>query len=535
MLDILIKGGQVYDGLGGEPYPADVGIAGDRIAAIGQLTGAEARVTIDAARRAVAPGFIDMHSHADLNLLTSPAAEPKVRQGVTTELVGMCGLGPVPTRPQTGAAWRQALIGILGERPEEWPWPTFGAYLAALEAARPALNVAALVTHGAIRAAMLGLEDRRPDEEQLGAMGRMVAAALADGAFGMSVGLVYLPCFFAEGAESVALYSRVAAGGGIMDIHLRSQADQVLAALDEALAIAREAGVALQISHLCAVGKPNWGKPEQMLATIDRARASGQDVTFDQHPYDAGATLLSQVLPAWVVAGGNAALSARLGQPSVRERIRREIESGAESPDPRTPWQNYVGLVGWENILITDVRGGQNLSSVGHTVAELAADRACDPLDAALDLLVAEQGNVGMVMLNTYSAADLAAIMRHEAQMVGSDDVYVGNPHPRLYGTFPRVLGKFAREDGVVSLAQAVRKMTAVPAQRLGLADRGVLREGLAADLVVFDPATVRDRATYASPRQFPLGIEHVIVNGEPAVSNGVQTAARAGQVLRRR
>jgi len=533
MFDILLTGGSVYDGLGGKPYPADVGIAGGRIAAIGRLEGAQAERTIEATGLAVAPGFIDMHSHADLDLLIEPTAAPKVRQGVTTELVGQCGLGVAPTNPATAGAWRRVLTGILGEHPETWPWPTFAAYLADLEAARPALNVAALVTHGAVRAAGVGLDDRFPSAREMVAMERLVDEAMADGAFGLSVGLVYLPCLFAEEAELVALYRRVAARHGLMAIHIRSQASRVLPALDEALAVAARAGVALQVSHLCAAGRPNWGKPELMLAAIDAARARGQDVTFDQHPYDAGSSLLTQILPPWTVGGGTEALLARLRDPLARERIKREMAENTPSPDPRTPWDSYSALLGWENILITAVQSEANRACVGHTIAEVAAARRCDPGETALDLLVEENGVVAMVMRDLYAEGDLATIMRHEAQMVGSDDIYTGTPHPRLYGTFARVLGKFAREDGVISLAQAVRKMTSVPAQRLGLRDRGVLREGLAADVAVFDPATVRDRATYAAPRQFAVGVPYVLVNGELVVDGGVQTKARPGRVLR--
>lgn len=533
MFDLLVTGGHVYDGSGREPFRADVGVVGGHIAAVGRLDGAEARRTISAVGMAVTPGFIDTHSHADLNLLVQPDAAPKVRQGVTTEVVGQCGLGPAPIAPAQAPAWRRTLTGVLGDKPADWAWTSFAAYLAELEAARPALNVAAMTTHGAIRASVLGLDDRAPGPTELAAMERLVDEALGDGAFGLSTGLVYLPCLFAEEQELVALYRRVAARGRLMMIHIRNQANQVLPALDEALTIAAKAGVTLHVSHLCAAGRPNWGAPRAMLAAIDAARARGQDVTFDQHPYDAGSTMLSQVLPPWAVAGGPEALTARLADRATRERIKREIAEDTPSPDPRMPTQNYAKLVGWENILITSVQGEANRACVGRTVAEIAADRGQDPADVALDLLAAEQGMVTMVMLNLYAAEDLATIMRHEAGMIGSDDIYTGTPHPRLYGTFPRVLSKFARADGVLSLAEAVRRMTAVPAKRLGLADRGVIREGAAADLVLFDPVTVHDRATYGQPRQYPIGIHYVVVNGQLVVDDGKQTTARPGRVLR--
>ncbi|MCL4466173.1 MAG: D-aminoacylase [Chloroflexi bacterium] len=534
MFDLLIAGGLVYDGQGGTPYRADVGVVGERIVALGRLGEREAVRTISAGGQAVCPGFIDMHSHADLAVLTEPLAPAKVRQGVTTQLVGQCGLGPAPTTVESAGPWRQTLAGVLGDQPSEWPWRTFASYLDYLARARPALNVATLATFGAIRSAVLGLDDRSPDDRQLAAMAGYVDEALATGAYGLSVGLVYLPCFFAEREELVAVYRRVAAGRALMDIHIRDQADGVLGALREAVTVADSAGVSLHVSHLCAAGPRNWGKPQQMLALIDAARARGQDVTFDQHPYEAGSTLLSQVLPAWSVAGGNQALTARLADPQIRQRIKREIAENPPASDPRMPWQNYVDLVGWGNVLIAGTRSERNRACLGHTVSEIAAERGCEPADAALDLLLAEEGQVAMVLLNLYSPADLALIIKHPAGMIGSDDVYVGNPHPRLYGTFPRVLGKFARDDGALPLAAAIQRLTSAPASRLGLRDRGVLREGAFADIVVFDPASVRDRATYAEPRQFPEGIFFVAVNGQIAVEEGRQTEARAGHLLRR-
>jgi N-acyl-D-amino-acid deacylase len=534
MFDLLITGGLVYDGCGAAPVPADLGITGGRIAAVGRLEGAQAARTLSVPGMAVSPGFIDAHSHADLSLLTAPDAEPKLRQGVTTELVGQCGLGTAPTTPDTVEAWRKSLVGVLGSQPEQWPWPTFAAYLEDLAKSRPGLNVAALVTHGAVRAAVVGLENRAPTPDELTAMGKTIESALEDGAFGMSTGLVYLPCVFADREELVALYRHVAARDSLMFIHIRSQGNQVLEALNEALGIAAESGVSLQVSHLCAVGRPNWGKPARMLEAIDRARAAGQDVTFDQHPYDAGSTALTQVLPAWAGAGGNEALIKRLQDGPTRERLKRAFAEDLPSPDPRMPWQNFVGLVGWENIVVTAVAGEANARYLGQSIAEIAASRREEPADAAFDLLVEEGGKVTMVIMNAYHPEDLATIMRHPAGMIGSDSIYTGNPHPRLYGTFPRVLGRFAREDGAISLSEAVRRTTSAPADRLGLKDRGAIREGLAADLVVFDPATVRDRATYGNPRQFPVGIEHVVVNGQLAVEHGALTGIRAGRVLTR-
>jgi N-acyl-D-amino-acid deacylase len=531
--DLLITGGLVFDGRGSPPRPADVGVAGDRVVAIGDLTSSVAARTISATGLAVCPGFVDMHSHADLAMLTDPLATPKIRQGVTTQLVGQCGLGPAPTTAQSAATWRQSLVSVLGDQPEEWPWRTFAAYLEDLDRARPALNVATLVTHGAIRSAVLGLVDRAPDDEELAAMGSLADEALAAGAFGLSVGLVYLPCFFADRAELVALYRRVAARHGIMDIHIRSQADDVLAALEEALSVAAAAGVSLHVSHLCAAGPRNWGKPRQMLALIDAARERGQDVTFDQHPYDAGSTMLSQLLPAWAVSGGNQALAARLAEPAIRQRLGREIAENPPSPDPRTPWQNYVDLVGWDSVLIAGTRREEDQRHVGRTISQIAAELGCPPLEAALDLLQNNEGQVAMVLLNLYAADDLALIMRHPAGMIGSDDVYAGNPHPRLYGTFPRVLGKFVREDRALPMAAAIQRMTSAPARRLGLRDRGELTVGAFADLVVFDPAEVRDTGTYAEPRRFPEGVQWVVVNGAVAVADGRQTDARRGRVLR--
>ncbi len=528
MYDLLIRNGTIVDGTGNPPYRADLAVAGGRIAGIGRLGEAEAAEVIDAAGLAVAPGFIDMHTHDDVLVIAEPLVEAKTRQGVTTTVTGNCGLGPAPYRGDPG--WRSYLTGVLGEGPADWDWLSFDDYLARIQAAGPALNVAPLLTYGAVRTAVMGMDNRSASYVEQATMRNLVREAMVEGAFGMSVGLVYIPGAFATAGELVDLYKAVGEAGRMMDIHLRSQGNQLLESAQEAIEIAARAGVALHISHLCALGRPNWSKRPRLLEMIEAARARGMDITFDQHPYSAASTLLNQVLPPWANAGGAAAITARLRDPASRQRIRDEV-LGLREPEDARGWERRAMFMDWDDIMVA---GSRTEGVAGKTAAEIGAEWGMEPVDAVLELLARDGGEVSAVYMGLYSEEDIATIMHHPLHMVGSDGVITsGQPHPRLYGSFPRVLGKYCREEKVLDLPTAVQHMTAAPARRLGLTDRGLLREGLAADIVVFDPATVIDTATYRQPRQFPVGIPHVIVNGVTVVRDGEMTGQRPGRVLR--
>lgn len=531
--DLIIRGGRVIDGTGNPWFAADIGVAGGRIAAVARsLEGCHARRVIEAGGRVVCPGFIDTHSHSDLVALVDPVLEPKARQGITTEVLCQDGISVAPVRPEHVEGWRRYIAALDGDPPIPWTWQSFGEYLDALAAARPAINLAALVPFGNVRQWVMGLADRRPTSEELEAMCRLIDRCMAEGAFGMSIGLIYLPCVFASTEELVRCYQAVARRGGIMVIHMRNEADYWLEAIEETLEVAGQAGVGLLISHFKAVGRHNWHKMPQALARLERARDEGIDVAFDQYPYTAGSTLLSAILPPWAVEGGPSRMLERLRVPANRERIKREIESGL--PPEAGGWDNLARCAGWDGIFITSVQSEAHRWCEGKSLAEIAAVRGQDPADAAFDLLLEEQGAVGMVDFIA-SEECVEQALRHPLQMVCTDGLLLGSkPHPRSYGAFPRVLGRYVREKKVLTLQEAIRHMTSMPAQRLGLRDRGLIREGYWADLVVFDPDTVSDTATYDNPRQFPQGVLYTLVGGEVVIDAGRYSGARPGRVLRR-
>lgn len=530
--DLIIKGGRILDGSGNPWFYGDIGVRGDTITAIARsLAGAEAPEVINAAGRIVCPGFIDVHTHSDLIALAQPGLEPKVHQGVTTDLLGQDGISVAPIRREHQVEWRKYIAALNGDHDIDWSWETFGEYLDALEAARPAINLASLVPQGNARQWVLGLENRAPSPAEAEQIDRLIAESLEAGGFGLSIGLVYLPCLFASTEELIRQYRICARYGGLFVIHMRNEADYWLEAMDETLMIAEQAGVSLLISHFKAVGKQNWHKMPAALEKLEQARQRGIDVSFDQYPYTAGSTVLSTILPPWANEGGTTRMLTRLREESLRRQIAREFQTGL--PLSAGGWDNAVKCAGWDGIVVTSVRTPQNEWTVGCNFVQIAERRGQSPEEAAFDLLLEEEGAVGMINFIA-SEECIRMAMTHDLQVVGSDGLLVGKPHPRAYGTFPRILGRYVREERVLTLQQAVRHMTSAPAQRLGLCDRGLLREGLKADIVIFDDAKVIDTGTYMEPRQFPLGIDDVLVNGVPVIRAGANTGARPGRVLRR-
>jgi N-acyl-D-amino-acid deacylase len=528
MLDIKFEGATVVDGTGTAGGRADVGLRGEAIAAVGDLSRERAGRTVSVAGRVLAPGFIDMHSHSDWTLWTNRRAESKVRQGVTTEVVGNCGFSPAP-------ASDGHLDDLRGFALRRWPgldfrWRTMGEYLDAFDAEGTALNVVQLVGHGALRIAAMGFARRPPTMDELKAMQRLLSEAIEQGAWGLSTGLIYAPGSYATTEEIVDL-ARVARRRGIYASHIRGEGATLLAAVREAIRVGRESDLPVQVSHIKAAGRPNWGRITDALALIDAAAAEGLDVMADVYPYTASSTTIRTLLPDWAQEGGMDAMVARLGDPAVRERIRREVEAPADG-------QGLVERIGWDNVLISYC--SRRKDAEGQRLSEIAAARGTSPLEAAIDLIVDERGQGAMILFQL-DERDLRQALGHPRVMIGSDGMSLapygplaeGRPHPRSYGTFPRVLGEYAREQRVLSLAQAVHKMTGLPAQRLGLKDRGVIRKGTRADLVVFDPRTVADRATYQEPHRYPAGIEHVLVNGCFVIKDGEHTGSRPGKVLR--
>ncbi|GGS55643.1 N-acyl-D-amino-acid deacylase family protein [Actinokineospora fastidiosa] len=508
----VYKGVTVIDGTGAPAYRADVEVAEGRVARIGRVPGAGT----DAHGLVLSPGFIDMHSHSDLLLLTEPAHEAKTTQGVTTEVLGQDGLSYAPVDDATLATLRTQLAGWNGN-PEDfdWSWRSVAAYLDRLDQGI-AVNAAYLLPHGTIRMLAMGSDDRPPTADELDRMRREVATGMTEGALGLSAGLTYSPGMYADTAELVALCEVVAAHGGYFSPHHRSYGRNALDAYAEMIAVSRASGCPLHLAHATLNFPENAGRAPELLALLDTA-----DLTLDTYPYLPGATSLAALLPGWASAGGPEAAIARLTDPATRERIRREIEEEGSDGCHGVP-------VDWSAIEISGVRDPANRRHVGTRVGQ-----ASRPFELFADLLVAERLGTSCLM-HVGHEDNVRAIMRHPAHTGGSDGLLVGDrPHPRAWGTFPRYLGHYVRDEGVLDLVECVHHLTGRPARRLGLADRGVVREGYAADLVLFDPDTVADRATFDQPRTPAAGIHHVLVNGVPVVEDGRPTGALPGHSIR--
>ncbi|MFO8059115.1 MAG: D-aminoacylase [Bacillota bacterium] len=531
MYDIKISGAVVVDGSGSAGVAGEVLVAGDQIAAVRRRpTGEPARETVDGDGLVVCPGFIDLHSHSDFTLFSYPRAESKVHQGVTTELVGNCGIAPYPV----SASHREDLHTYIGEEGGKlpWSWSDLGGYLKALQTAGAAVNVAPLAAHGSIRIAVMGFDERSPSPDEMEDMKRFLRTDLADGAFGMSTGLIYAPGTYSCTGEITSLAREMTEVGGMYVSHIRGESEGLLDAVDEALQIGRGAEVPVHIAHLKAAGRAVWGFSEKVVRMMQRAVSAGQDVTGDAYPYLGGSTSLAALLPPWTLNEGMPGLVQRLRSTKQRRRIARDIERGVQG------WWNPVRAAGgWESVMITEIPEGPNVQLRGLRVTEIAGRRGGSPLDAACDLLVQEEGRVSMIIfmmhegdVRTYLAADRVAVGSDGAAVAPGD----GLVHPRSYGTFPRVLARYVREEKLLSLPGAIYKMTGLPARRLGLTDRGLLRPGQKADLVLFSPDQIRDTATYDSPHSYPDGIELVAVNGRVVVRGGRHTGALPGRVLRR-
>lgn len=526
---LLLRGGMVIDGTGGPARPADVAVDGDRIARIGpHLTGEAARV-IDVSGHVVAPGFIDAHSHSDLFYLACPSAESKIRQGVTTEVVGMCSFSPAPLDPARNEMV-QGWIGGIGRTPD-LSWQTFGQYLDALRLVKPSVNVAHFVGHGALRIAAMGFENRPAGGDDLGVMERLLGEALDAGAFGFSTGLVYPPSSYAETTELVTLAKTMRTRGGLYFSHIRGESSMLLDSIAEAIRIGDEAGVGVEVSHVKASGRENWPKIDAALGLIEDARARGVDVLGDVYPYNAGSTKMDNLMPAWAHEGGVRSLLERLADRATRRRIAEQCLIDGER------WGTVSqGGIGFDQIFIASCARRE---IEGLNLAELARQTGKTPAETLMDLLLEQRCTVGMVSFSQ-SLENVAKVLAHPHLMIGSDSIPLfegdgdrpGKPHPRTYGTFPRVIGEYARDRKLFPLETAVHKMTEMPAARMRLRDRGHVREGYFADLTVFHPGTVKDESTYADPHRYPTGIPYVVVNGAVAVDGGRLTRERRGRVL---
>lgn len=525
-LDLLIAGGAVYDGSGGPPVRADIGIAGGAIRAIGRIPARRAKSVIEAGGAAVSPGFIDVHDHTAEGLLVNPRAESAVRQGVTTLVSGNCGGSPFPLTDEGAKEMRAALAEEYGLDAD---WRDIAGFLARIEATGASLNYATFVGNETVRIAAVGYADRPASAAELERMEALVAEAMAGGALGLSSGLEYTPSSFASTEELIALCRVAARTGGVYATHMRNEDDRVLEAVDEALRIAREASVRLQISHLKIGQAANWPKLDGLLDKLEQARSAGIDLRCDRYPYIAGATTLGLLFPLWAREGTTEDFIARLKDPALDARLRAVL---AEKEKKRGSW---------ETVLISSVVMEKNRALEGMNVLEASAKAGKTPYDFMHDLLIEESGRVEMISF--YGHEDvLKRILARPYVGIGADAEAVapygplskGKPHPRYYGTFPRALGKYVREEKTVPLEEMIRKMTAMPASHLGFVRRGMLKIGWAADVCVFDPDRVVDKATFKDPAVYPEGIRQVIVNGDVVIDAGSHTGRLPGKVLRK-
>jgi N-acyl-D-amino-acid deacylase len=529
MYDLLIRNGLILDGTGGAPFVGDVGLVGERIEAIGALPGPALR-TLDANGYAVTPGFIDMHSHTDYLLLVNPTAESKIAQGVTTEVCGNCGFSPGPWLSELTMEQGRRRLEHLGIEPE---WQRLSEFMQVLDRHAFGVNFVTFVGHGALRGSVLGYENRAATAAEMDRMKGILAEEMEEGAVGLSSGLIYPPGCYCGTDELTELSRVVAEHNGVYSTHMRNEGDRLVESVEEAITIGRGAECGVQISHHKACGRRNWGKIRHTLGMIEQARAAGQDVTADQYPYTATSTTLSVLLPKWAFEGGNTAALARVRDTDTRRRIQEEMAADEK--------RGVIGGGGgWECVGIAGVHGANHFAE-GLNVAQVAETWGIEPAEAALRLLDEAELSVGMIH-HVISEADVEEVMTHPTTMIGSDGVAgtttgalaTGKPHPRSFGTFPRVLGHYVRERRVLSLPEAIARMTGMPARKLRLDRRGLLAPGYFADVVVFDPAAVQDTATFTEPRQLPRGIHAVFVNGVAAVEEGRITGKLGGRVLRR-
>jgi N-acyl-D-amino-acid deacylase len=527
--DVIIRGGTVYDGTGAEPKNVDVAIRGDRIAEIGDLKTAKVKTVVDASGLAVAPGFINMLSWSNESLIQDGRSQSEIRQGVTTEIMGEGeSMGPVNDRV------REHMLREQSDIKYEIKWNTLAEYLRYLETRGVSCNVASFIGATTIRENVIGFEDKPPTPEQLEQMRQLVRKEMEAGALGIGTSLIYPPAFYAKTDELIELCRVAAKYQGKYISHMRSEGNRLLEGLDELTRISREAGIPAEVYHIKAAGQPNWGKIDDLLSRIEAARKEGLKITADMYTYTAGGTGLDASLPPWTEDGGYPALFKRLRDPATREKIKVQVQT------PSDEWENmYLAAGGPEHILLVGFKSEKLKPLTGKTLAEVAKMRGKDPIDTAMDLIAEDESRIGTIYF-IISEENIRKELSKPWIAFGSDEasqapegVFLkSNPHPRAYGNFARVLGKYVRDEKVIPLTEAVRRLSGLPAANLGLDHRGLIKEGMFADVVVFDPATIADRATFEKPHQYAVGVKHVFVNGVQVLNDGAHTGAKPGRAL---
>jgi len=527
--DLILRGGTIYDGSGGKPFVGDVAVNGDRIAALGSLGDAKGRKEVDAKGLAVSPGFVNMLSWATESLLVDGRAQSDIRQGVTLEVMGEGGsMGPL------NDAMKKEGVEQQGDVKYPITWTTLGEYLDQVVAKGIAPNVASFVGATTIRVHEVGYANRPPTPEELARMRKLVDQAMREGALGVGSSLIYAPAFYAGTDELVALCEEAAKHGGMYISHMRSEGNRLLEAIDELIDISRRAKLPAEIYHLKAAGQQNWGKLDAVIKKVEDARASGLKITADMYTYTAGATGLDAAMPPWVQEGGLEEWITRMKDPAIREKVAKEMAT------PTDAWENFFVAAGPEKILLVAFKNDKLKPLTGKTLAEVAKMRGKSPQETAMDLVIEDDSRVGTVyfLMSEDNVRRQIAIpwlsFGSDAEAPTAEGVFLkSNPHPRAYGNFARVIGKYVRDEKVIPLEEAVRKLTSLPASNLKIRERGLLKEGYFADIAVFDPAKVQDHATFDKPHQYATGVHHVFVNGVQVLKDGEPTGAAAGRVVR--
>ncbi|UUV15590.1 N-acyl-D-amino-acid deacylase family protein [Clostridioides difficile] len=523
----LIKHGLIVDGNKTPAYEGDILIENEKILKISQDLNEEADKVIDAKGRVICPGFIDTHSHSDLVILVNPYNEVKIRQGITTEVLGQDGISMAPLPQEHISSWRKNLAGLDGESDEiDWKYETTENYLKMMDYNGVGLNETYLVPHGNVRMEAMGLEDRPATKEEIQKMCEITERELKAGAIGLSTGLIYIPCAYSLTEEIIEMCKVVAKYDGVFVVHQRSEADTILTSMEEIIEIGKQSGVKVHFSHFKVCGKANWKYIPQVIELLEKAEKEGIRVSFDQYPYAAGSTMLGVVLPPWAHSGGTDKLIERLSDENERAKMKKDIANGIEG------WDNFIEFAGIDQIFVTSVKTEKNKDVIGKSLLEIGKMRGKDPLDATFDLLKEEENAVGMV--DFYGLEEhIIGFMKRDEQNVCTDGLLAGKPHPRAYGSFPKILGRYVRELNVLTIEEAVYKMTKKAATSFSIRDRGELKEGYFADIVIFDKDTVSGCDDFINSMQYPTGIDYVIINGNCVVEEGKYNKIKAGKVLK--